>query len=236
MTNDSGLRRLIRPVYYYLRSVTDTLRVLFRGKQKVFVLGFNKTGTTTMKKALDDLGYMVGSERAAKPLFKDWKKRDFKPIIAFCKSAEAFQDSPFSFPYTYVALDQAYPGSKFILTVRDDEEQWYRSITQFHSKLWGEGDGTPPTKEQLKTAFNAYKGRPWDVNRALFNSPESDPYDEAALKSFYRWHNHCIKEYFRDRADDLLVINVAKPGAYREFVDFLGVESSADGFPWENKT
>lgn len=236
MSSETGLRNLIRPIYYFLRRILDPLRVSLRGKPKVFVLGFNKTGTTTMRRALDDLGYIVASERAAKPLFKDWQRRDFKPIINFCKSAEAFQDSPFSFPYTYIALDQAYPGSKFILTVRDDEDQWYRSITHFHSKLWGDGDGTPPTKEQLKEAFNAYKGRPWDVNRALFNSPESDPYNEVELKGFYRWHNQCVAEYFRDRPEDLLVLNVAEPGAYKKFVKFLGIESSAEEFPWENKT
>lgn len=231
----TSVRALIKSLYAFLRYWGAVVQVRIRNREKVFVIGFNKTGTTTMKRALGDVGYIVGSERAAKPLFHDWVKRDFKPIIKFCKSAEAFQDSPFSFPYTFIALDQAYPGSKFILTVRDDEEQWYKSITKFHSRLWGDGV-EPPTRGQLEAAFNDYRGRPWDVNRALFSSPESDPYNELALKDFYSRHNRAVMDYFKGRPEDLLVINVAESGAYKKFVDFLGVKTSLREFPWENKT
>lgn len=225
-----------RFVYAFLRRFWIRAKVGLRRRPKVFVIGFNKTGTTTMKRALGEMGYMVASESEAKPLFHDWVKRDFKPIVRFCRFAEAFQDSPFSFPYTFIALDQAYPGSKFILTVRADDQQWYNSITKFHSRLWGSGDGYPPTKEQLQVAVNSYMGRPWDVNRALFGSPEDDPYNEMALKDFYNRYNLTAVEYFRDRPDDLLVINVAEKGAYQKFADFLGVKSTAREFPWENKT
>ncbi|PFG09274.1 sulfotransferase [Marinobacter sp. LV10MA510-1] len=212
----------------------NAIRVVRR--QKVFVIGFNKTGTTTMSKALRNLGYVVGREDEAKSLFDAWLRRDFKKIVKFCRSAQAFQDSPFSFPYTFIALDQAFPNSKFILTIRDNEDQWYQSITRFHSKLWASGDGIPPTKEQLKEAVNSYKGRPWDVNRALFNTPENDPYSEKALKSIYLQHNQAVVSYFKSRPNDLLVINVAEQGAYQKFVEFLGVDSAYDEFPWENKT
>lgn len=192
-----------------------------------------------MAKALSDLGFVVASEREAKSLFHYWVERDFKPIIKFCKSAQAFQDSPFSFPDTFIALDRAFPGSKFILTVRDDEHQWYRSITQFHSKLWGNGDGTPPTKFQLQAAFNSYKGRPWDVNQALFQAPDDDPYNQEILKDFYIKYNKSVIDYFNGRSEDLLVVNVAEDGAYQKFIDFLQIDSpdrSANEFPWENKT
>lgn len=211
-------------------------RVKVAGRPKVFVIGLNKTGTTTMGKALTDAGFLLASEKEAKPLFHAWVKRDFAPIIEFCKSAQAFQDSPFSFPDTFIALDKAFPGSKFILTVRDDEHQWYRSITQFHSKIWGAGDGVPPTKAQLQAAVNSYKGRPWDVNQALFNTPEDAPYDERILKNFYVEYNKSVIEYFSDRPEDFLIVNVAKDKDYKRFVDFLGVQPLGDHFPWENRT
>jgi len=217
-----------------VKRIFNAIRV-FRRK-KVFVIGLNKTGTTTMAQALRDLGYLVGSEEDAKSLFDSWAKRDFKKIVGFCKSAQAFQDSPFSFPFTYVVLDYAFPGSKFILTVRDDDQQWYRSITRFHSKLWADGDGVPPTKKQLQEAFNSYKGRPWDVNRELFETPEEDPYNEGILKDFYNRHNSNVIAYFRKRPNDLLVINVGEAGSYRKFIDFLGIRSRFSDFPWENRT
>ena len=228
------VRSKLRAVYRSVKRLINTVSVF--GRPKVFVVGLNKTGTTTMAKALSDLGYVLGDEADAKSLFDSWVKRDFRPIIRFCRSAQAFQDSPFSFPYTFIALDQAFPGSKFILTVRDDEDQWYRSITRFHSKLWASGDGIPPTKEQLKEAVNSYKGRPWEVNRALFDTPEDDPYNEERLKQFYISYNSTVMNYFCTRPNDFLIVNVSEDGAYRKFVNFLGVKSSSENFPWENRT
>jgi hypothetical protein len=212
----------------------NSFRVI--GKQKIFCIGLNKTGTTSLNKALVDLGIVVASESEAKPLFKSWVKRDFKSIIKFCKRAQAFQDSPFSFPYTFETLDKAYPNSKFILTIRDSDEQWYHSITNFHSKLWGNNDGIPPNKEMLQKAFNAYKGRPWDVNRALFNTPESEPYKKDDLLYFYNSYNESVINYFRVNPDRLLVINLSEKKTYKKFVEFLGVEAPYSDFPWENKT
>lgn len=87
-------------------------------KQKVFCIGRNKTGTTSLKKALSEFGYLIGDQRAAERLIDAYAIRDFGPIMSYCETAEAFQDVPFSWPYTYVVLDQAFPNSKFILTVR----------------------------------------------------------------------------------------------------------------------
>ena len=230
----SKVKNAIRRTFWRIKRRVNTVRV--SGKTKVFVIGLNKTGTTTMAKALRDLGFIVASEKEAKHLFRAWASRDFNPIIEFCKSAQAFQDSPFSFPDTFIALDRAYPGSKFILTVRGDEHEWYRSITRFHSKLWGSGDGAPPTKSQLQNAVNSYKGRPWEVNQALFKTPEDDPYNEDILKSFYIEYNNSVIDYFKNRPENLLVVNVANQDSYERFVDFLGVTSTVSSFPWENRT
>ncbi|QIA08519.1 sulfotransferase [Draconibacterium halophilum] len=138
-------------IYKYLSK--SYYRIKVKNKQKIFCIGLNKTGTTSVKEALEELGYIVGNETEAKKLLNDWLKRDFRPIIKYCKFAQAFQDSPFSFPYTYIILNHVFPNSKFILTIRDDAEEWYRSITRFHSKLWGR-DGKIPTKEDLKSAIN----------------------------------------------------------------------------------
>jgi hypothetical protein len=205
-----------------------------RNDTKIFCIGCNKTGTTSVKAAFHELDYKVGDEAAAKYLTNDWAVRNFQPIIDYCHTAEAFQDSPFSFPYTYQALDTAFPSSKFILTIRDSADQWYDSITRFHAKLWGGGE--IPSKEQLQQAVNVYKGRPWEVNRLLFSSPPEQPYKKENLIDFYEGHNRCVQEYFRHRPDDLLVLNVANTGAYSDFCQFLGHPQTEKPFPWSNKT
>lgn len=109
-----------------------------RCKTKFFCIGRNKTGTTSLMKAFEDLGFIVGDQHAAEVLYDQYFfKNEFEPIVAYCKSAEVFQDVPFSYLNTLRHIDKAYPGSKFILTVRDDAEQWYRSITRFHAKSFG---------------------------------------------------------------------------------------------------
>ncbi|MGB5982857.1 MAG: sulfotransferase [Nonlabens sp.] len=203
-------------------------------KPKVFCIGFNKTGTTTIKYTLEEHNYKMNVQSKASVFLKDWKTRNFKPLIKYCEKYEAFQDFPFSFPYTYIALDLAFPNSKFILTVRDTPEVWYKSITTFHGKLWA--NGKTPSKEDLMNAVRHYKGRPWEVNRSIFKTPESDPYNEEILKEQYVDHIKSVKEYFRFRPDDFLVINVSKNDDYRKMCDFLKVKPKFEKFPWKNKT
>ncbi|MGA0900825.1 MAG: sulfotransferase [Luteolibacter sp.] len=205
------------------------------GKPKIFCVGCNKTGTTSLKAALEELGFITGDQREAELMLEDWAKRDFSKITSYCHSAQAFQDVPFSLPETYKVMDQAFPGSRFILTIRDSSEQWYSSIVRFHGKIWGNGR-TPPTREDLQEATYIYKGRPWQSNRLIFNTPEDDPYHRETLLEFYEDHNRSVEQYFSEREDDLLVINTAKGEDYGRLCRFLDVSPMRDAFPWENKT
>lgn len=204
-------------------------------KPKIFCIGANKTGTTSLKAAMTDLGFVVGYQTKAERLLPDWAERNFSRIIKYCYSAQFFQDIPFSLPYTYVALDQAFPKSKFILTIRDNPEQWYNSITTSHAKIWGE-DGKVPTKQHLQKANYHYKGGVWKSFNLVFETPESDPYNKKKLISFYEQHNSEILTYFKHRPEDLLVLNVAEENSYEKLCNFLGVESVKSDFPWKNKT
>tara|TARA_R110002049_G_scaffold276348_1_gene454581 strand:+ start:731 stop:1444 length:714 start_codon:yes stop_codon:yes gene_type:complete len=220
-------------VRWSLRRRLGQLRSL--GKPKIFGIGNNKTGTTSLKVAMKDLGYLVGSQRHAENLLSEWSKRDFKKIVEYCRSAEFFQDIPFSKPYTFVALDYEFPKSKFILTVRDSPEQWYNSLVSFHSKIWGK-DGRVPTKEDLQNATYIYKGQPWEANRMTSTTPEDDIYNKEILLNKYISYNESVIEYFRHRPNDLLVLNVSEKDAYKKLCDFIGKETTRRDFPWENKT
>ena len=204
------------------------------GRQKVFCVGQNKTGTTSLAKALKDLGFVVARQRPAEQLIHDWLRRDFRTIIRFCYSAQAFQDVPFSLPYTFQALDMHFPGSKFILTVRDSPEQWYQSMTRFHAKVFG--NGRIPTYRDLKNASYCYSGWAYEVTCAVYELPDDEPYDKRTMIDHYLAHNRSVIEYFRHRPDDLLVINVANEDAYRRFCEFLEKPCLRNAFPWENRT
>ena len=218
---------------FYLKYY-QLFRVKLRAKNKIFVIGRNKTGTTSIKKAFLDLGFIIGDQREAEKLQESYLRSDFNPIINYCKSAEVFQDYPFSYPETFKYVDNAYPNSKFILTIRDTPEQWYNSITKFHSKLFGKGN--LPTKEDLMNANYVYKGWIWNNFEFMYNPLNDDIYNKEKLIESYLKYNNDVRDYFKDRPNDLMIINLSKKGAYQKFIDFIGVPSSFTDFPWENKT
>lgn len=205
-------------------------------KNKYFCIGLNKTGTTTMEQVFKDLNFTVGAQRKGELLMEDWGQKNFKRIIALSKTADAFQDMPFSLPYTFIVLDQYFVNAKFILTVRNSESDWYESLTRFQSKLWAAGDGVPPTIEQLKLATYIYKGRPFIQNQLQYDTPENEPYHKETLLNYYRSHNYNVKEYFRNRKDKLIKINVSKKSDYFKLCEFIGKTPVTNGFPWLNRS
>jgi hypothetical protein len=212
--------------------ITDLFK---KNKIKIFGVGANKTGTTSLTKAMQELGYKVGVEKVAKQYLKSWAKRDFVEIIKFCKTANFFQDEPFSLPYTFIALDQAFPNSKFILTVRDTPEQWYNSVVSYMSKKYGK-NGNIPTKEDLQKDHYIKKGFLWETTNLIREVDENDIYNKESVIARYNFHNESVKEYFRHRPKDLLLLNVAEKGAYKKLCDFLGKNAKHNDFPHLNKT
>lgn len=227
------MSKTLNKVYFKIKNEYIN-RLLVKNKQKIFCIGRNKTGTTSLKKAMDDLGYITGVQSKAERLIDYYKVRNFKPIIHYCKTAQFFQDVPFSWPYTFVAMDIAFPQSKFILTVRDNAEHWYDSLTAYHSKRFG--NGTIPGKAQLQSATYCYKGWAWKANRIINPTPEDDPYQKEILMRSYEQHNALVLEYFKNRTGSLLVLNPSHKDAYASLCKFLNKTPLYDQMPWENKT
>jgi len=201
---------------------------------KVFCIGFNKTGTTSVRVALEELGYRVGNQPEAEMFVDDWASRNFVRIVEYCTAFDAFQDVPFSLPFTYQALDVAFPGSKFILTVRRDSETWYRSLTTFHAKLFGAGK--MPTEDDLARASYRHQGWMLLLMQKLYEFPAGDPYNKACLVRAYEMHNAMVHEYFRHRPADLLTIDLTVEDSYLQFCHFLGKPPQGRVFPWKNRT
>ena len=121
---------------------------------KYFLIGLHKTGTTSIEHLFKNWGYVVGDQSQGERLLHDWYIRRFDRIISLVKTADFFQDTPFSLPYTYVVLDQYFPNAKFILTIRDSADQWYQSLVRFHSKIWSPSNASlAPTADDLKLSL-----------------------------------------------------------------------------------
>jgi hypothetical protein len=204
---------------------------------KVFCIGFGKTGTTSLEAALKEFGYQLGNQPVAELLAEDWYYKRTDRIIKFCHSANAFQDIPFGMPGLYEELDKSFPNSKFILTLRDNAEVWYNSLVKFHAKKFAKDGVSMPTKEELENSTYRYKGWALDMPKFLFKYPENELYNKEKYTAAYLNHIEEVKNYFKDRPNDLLVLNVSENGAYQKLAKFLGVEVDSEmSFPWLNKT
>ena len=206
--------------------------MLFQSRRKLFCIGFNKTGTTSLAAALFSFGLRVGDQARAELLLDDWARRDFRRIIAYCRSADAFQDVPFSLHHTYSVLDHAYPDAKFILTIRDSADEWFDSLVRFHTRLIGKH--RVPTADELRECGYVDQGWMWHAHQLLFNVDESNLYARDHYTEQYERHTRQVLDYFRHRQGDLLVLNVGKPTAMQTLCEFLGVEYDGRQMPHLN--
>ena len=81
---------------------------------KVFCTGWQRTGTTSLAKALNAIGVRT----------KDYPKELLHDIDhELVREYDAFTDNPI--PLLYQELDRRHPGSRFIHTTRD-EQAWLK--------------------------------------------------------------------------------------------------------------
>ncbi len=180
------------------------------------------------------MGVSMGDQASGELLLRDWAVRNFEPIIALARTAQAFQDMPFSCPFTFQAMDAAFPGSKFILSVRDDPEQWYASLTRFHTRLIGQG--RLPTANDLKDFPYRYKGWIFEALCLVYGVLETDPYEKDRLIAAYLNHNRTIEEFFRFREGSFLKINVSDVRAAQTVAEFLDIPYQGQSMPHLNRS
>ena len=173
-------------------------------KTKVFGIGFHKTGTTSLAKALTYLGYRVtGPNGVGDP---DIAKNVYAMAFNLVKKFDAFQDNPW--PILYRELDANFSGSKFVLTVRSTNG-WIKSIENH----FGEED-TPMRK--------------WIYG---VGHPKGN---EAIYIDRYERHNREVAEYFKDRPKDFLILDITRGEGWEKLCPFLQERVPSVAFPCAN--
>jgi len=201
---------------------------------KIFVIGRNKTGTTSIGKFLSASGFTLSHQRATELFIYEWANMNFHKIIKYCKDYDAFQDIPFSLDLTYQIMDYAYPGSKFILTERTDSKTWYNSLIRYQSKIIGKN--RVPTANDLKEFGYRRKGWVWNAQKLIYGIDEETLYNKDIYTKHYESHSKRVREYFHNRPDDLLILNLENPDATRLLCEFLGLEMTTLKIPHLNKS
>ena len=171
---------------------------------KVFGIGFHKTGTTSLKAALEILGYRVTGPNFVDD--EDVAESALAKALAVAPQFNAFQDNPW--PILYSEMDQAFPGSKFILTIRDEAEWYASTLRQFGSR-------TTPMRRFIYGA----------------GSPLGN---EARYRACYRSHNEAVLQYFAARPVDLLLMDITRGDGWDLLCPFLGFEKPSRPFPYKN--
>jgi hypothetical protein len=203
-----------------------------RNNKKIFVIGFNKTGTTSIDKSLEDFGFIRGKQWRFTVLFDNYLqgKCNMEEIFELIKSAEYFQDNPFSFPGFWREVYSRYPEAYYILPVRDSPTQWFNSMYSFHVKVFGNGESI--SEDDLKKAYNG-SGMAFRFNKHKFNGCPF--YDADSYQAVYEKHNNDVRSFFNGK-ENFIEINVAVKDSYLKMCDFLNVKPLRDSFMWLNKT
>jgi Sulfotransferase domain/N-terminal domain of galactosyltransferase len=186
----------------------DFLNPIYLNKlpTKIFGIGMHKTATTSLHHALEILGYDSWhwpSAHAAKTIWREVNGTGRSPML---DRYHAACDLPI--PRLYQHLDAAYPGSKFVLTIRD-EQNWLDSVRRhFDPRLNPHRSGwdTDPFSNRIHAIM--YGRRDFDSQTFLLR---------------YRQHNQEVRDFFRHRPEDLLVMHMESDPDWAQLCGFLGV-------------
>ena len=182
---------------------------------KIFGLGLSRTGTTSLGEALEILGFSCIHYPHDEKTYSELAQGRYElSIMSKYDSATDISVAPF-FPQ----LDEVYPGSKFILTVRE-ESSWLRSLENHFSEI----ESVLEDDAQFK-CFADF------INAAVYGTLV---YSKARMKYARQNHHRAIIHYFSDRPDDLLIMNICAGDGWDNLVSFLGKPMPEIPFPSKN--
>lgn len=175
---------------------------------KVFGVGMHKTGTTSLAAALNALGFPCIHWHSPGWARRVWGHPDaLDPWRAAC-------DIPVALMYR--ELDEAFPGAKFVLTVRNPND-WLRSVRKHFSR---EGN---PHRDSWNRDRVTHR-----LHTAIYGRRD---FDRTDMLVAYELHNRAVVEYFRDRPGDLLIMCGHE---WLPLAEFLGVAAPRGEYPHES--
>ena len=175
---------------------------------KIFGIGLNKTGTSTLREALQVLGFK--NLASVQPqLIRQIRNNDFRETYRIIDENDGFEDLPWAALYKHI--DKNVPDAKFILTIRKSPLQWFESLSAHSYKI-----GPSGTHQLFYGFYNLWLSR-------------------THLIYLYNAHLKAVQSYFKDRPDKLLTVCWEDSDGWEKFCGFLGKEIPDVPFPHINK-
>lgn len=175
-------------------------------KTKVFGIGLSKTATTSLSSALEMLGYRTKHFPIRMMKYESGKLR-IRPQYA--EKYDAMTDIPIA--RFYKQLHRHFPDAKFILTVRDIDG-WLDSCRRH---FW---------------PGQILKGNNW-INKLHKDVYNAIDFDKSEYKQAYYKHKYEVLDYFEDKKDQLLVVDITDGDGWKPICKFLGEPVPQEEFP-----
>jgi hypothetical protein len=199
---------------------------------KLINAGLGRTGTTSLKVALErlDFGpcYHMFDIVSSKERLEQWEKivcaaqrPDWEAVFDGYTSAV---DGPCAIYYRQIM--EAFPKAKIILTVRD-AERWYQSTYETLYQFALKGGENPPEINSMQARL--YRVTNTMVWNGLFGGRFADK--EYAIKVFHDRNQEVVQNI---DPDNLLVYDVKQ--GWEPLCAFLGVDVPSEDFPHVNDT
>jgi hypothetical protein len=173
---------------------------------KIFGTGWQRTGTTSLTTALNQLGIPTRQY--------PWQLLD-DPSHPILHRFQAFTDNPI--PLLYQELDERFPGSRFIHT-RRDEAGWLKSIEWLM------------TVGEKKFRFDRLN-KGYEMFDHLYGRRT---FDRDVFLERYQRHNREVRAYFADRPQDVLYLDITAGDGFELLCPFLELPEPGFAFPRKN--
>ena len=209
---------------------------------KVFGIGLSRTGTQTLNRALQMLGY----EAAHYPPITCYRLGRALLDLDEAGKYDALTDIPVA--RFYKELDSAFPGSKFIMTVRNPDD-WIESVERLYAhdrrvaNNWFENFSEARTSLLLHyfgirnsthlTRLKVTKTRSRKVVKPLVRKQVYGccHFDRERMLAAYANHLEDVLSYFAGREEDLLVMRICDGEGWSALCSFLGMTPPKLPFP-----
>lgn len=186
---------------------------------KFIGVGLGRTGTSSLCQAMKILGFHTKH-------YMDY----FKHLDYFDPESKTFQNPRLLEEYSEFQciangtgapiqlIDEAFPGSKYILTIREDNAWLQSKRKSIEARSWDNMDYKTRTSQTL-------------IRESIYGSLE---FDEKTWLQSYRLHNSSVIDYFSDRPKDLLIFDIESGDGWPELCAFTGTRLPDNHFPHSN--
>ena len=191
-----------------------------RTPPKVFGLGLSRTGTRSLTAALHVLGLDTVHCPSDLGTLEALRRGDGRfPLLEHYDGITDITTAP-----CFEALDRVHPDAKFILTTRD-EASWSKSCKTH----WG---GRAPLEAGLDDEHRVQREVRRLLREAVYGGYE---FDAARFLQARRTYHERVLRHFRDRPEDLLVLDLVGGDRWEKLAAFVGAEVPTQPFPHKGK-